>query len=259
MALVKQALKIGPLQWEVKMRAFTSLVAAGCVLLGCLSATASPTYRIDPQTSLLTSLEGLEIGGLRYRVRFMDGSCIQHFAGCDAEADLMWKTHEQAMTAGRGLLNALVDGVQVAGRSFDFDAQPWLVRGCENLDRAGSPDEPVCDMWTPFELFEVVPGQGLVVKINQTFNSIDVGLVDEVNTGWGSVTRDADTVDVGVFRNVDRTWALWELESMPVSAPGTALSSLSGIVLLLVLRMAKASRLNCRRWAGRAVAGRIGR
>jgi hypothetical protein len=163
-------------------------------------------------TSLLGA-DNVEVNGLFYNVRFLDGTCIALFNGCDDRTDFVFNTVDTATAASEALLAQ----VFVSGIKGDFDATPWLTNGC-----SGNSD---CIVATPFR----EEGQG-------AFHYI--GAVNGVNDVDDSVYVTSWDVD-GDYADFDnRTFAVWG-EAVDASAPGTAMILLMGIAGLLVSQRRK--------------------
>jgi hypothetical protein len=164
-------------------------------------------------TSLLGA-DNVEVNGLYYNVRFVDGTCFLLFNGCDASNDLLFNTRDSAEAASASLLSQVFNGNTL------FDSSPELTNGCT----FGG----VCDIHT-----------GFAIGINP--NS------DFVSTIKARNKRELfeDVVSVGYFfTSVDTTsyirdvYAVWN-EPVEASAPGTAMVLLMGIAGLIVSQRRK--------------------
>lgn len=88
----------------------------------------------------LTGANGVDVGGTLYDVRFVDGTCISIFSGCDSQSDFTFTTLANATLASQ----ALLDQVFIDSIAGQFDTSPQLTIGCENII--------LCDVWTPYRL-----------------------------------------------------------------------------------------------------------
>jgi hypothetical protein len=86
------------------------------------SAHALPVLRIDAN-GVLTGAEGVEVGGTLYDVKFVDGSCVDLFSGCDEDTDFVNIALEQ-----------VVQQVFTPSVQGNFGHSPQLIKGCTDLD-----------------------------------------------------------------------------------------------------------------------------
>lgn len=86
-------------------------------------ASAIPVLQVT--NGVLTGATGVEVGGQKYDVRFVDGSCASLFNNCTASS-FTFKTVDTARAASQALLN----DVYVDGPAGNFDSNPLSVFGC---------------------------------------------------------------------------------------------------------------------------------
>lgn len=111
------------------------------MLIGPSWALALPTLVI--QNGILMGANNIDVGGSSYDVRFVEGSCISLFNGCDTDADLTFLTSSVAIIANQALFSQVfTDGIL-----GNFDTQPGLINGCGGNGGGG-----VCRIRTPYEL-----------------------------------------------------------------------------------------------------------
>jgi hypothetical protein len=158
----------------------------------------------------LLGADNVEVNGLYFNVRFLDGSCIALFNGCDDPEDFLFGSNADALAASNSLLS------QVFIRGTSFDIFPQLTNGC------GS--QIGCDVITPFALFGT----------------------DRVSV-WTVLNQNDDNVDfVRFFEGASRAgdtgarilYAVWS-KPVEASAPGTAMVLLMGIAGLIVSQRRK--------------------
>ena len=100
--------------------------------------TANSTFTVlDIAGGLLVGASGVDVGGEFYDVTFVDGTCIDSFAGCDEVTDFAFADLASATLASQ----ALLDQVLLDGASGAFDSTPSLTAGC--------PGPTLCQIFTP--------------------------------------------------------------------------------------------------------------
>jgi len=103
------------------------VLAAVLVLLGCVPrANADPVLLINGN-GLLTGAHNVKVAGTLYDVTFVDGTCIDVFAGCDALSDFHFATFEDGIAAANALLGQVFVDAPAVG---EFDTHPELTFGC---------------------------------------------------------------------------------------------------------------------------------
>lgn len=178
------------------------------------NAQAAPILLVDASGEL-TGANGVDVGGTLYDVRFVDGSCIALFSGCDSVADFPFATKAGADEASQALLDQVLLGV--------FDDDPARTAGCEQP--AG------CQILTPYELF--AGGAGLI--LSGAINSPVADFVSDVGTTPANDTIGAD----------GSVYAVWTLPPTGTPLPGT-LSCLGIGLLGLVLANRRRAQARCR-------------
>src|SRR5262249_17482399 len=100
-----------------------------CFMGLCLAfanAHALPVLLVDAGTGKLLGADGVNVGGTLYDVRFVDGTCINVFSGCDSLADFAFTTLAAVAVAAQ----ALLDQVFLDVSAGNFDTDPTLTQGC---------------------------------------------------------------------------------------------------------------------------------
>ena len=184
------------------------------------NAHALPTLLVDSGTGKLTGADGVDVGGTLYDVRFVDGTCIALFSGCDSVADFPFATSAAAALA----VNALLGQVFVDGPAGQFDSTPGQIAGCSF--------SLVCGVIIPTATL----GGALVstiLVINASLESDDVFVVS-----FQGRSEDSSSVPALVF-------ASWTPSAVPVPLPGT-FSCLGIGLLALVLANRRRAQARCR-------------
>ncbi|HKA41513.1 MAG TPA: PEP-CTERM sorting domain-containing protein [Burkholderiales bacterium] len=145
-----------------------------------------PTLLVDGITGKLLGADGVDVGGTLYDVRFVDGTCIAVFSGCDGALDFTFQTPVLAHQASTALLASVF--LDVASGNFDTD--PGLTLGC-------GPGGVVCQVNTPFD---GLSPNSLLVDVASN------GSVEANDLSPGAITTDrfGDTA-----LSPTRSWALW--------------------------------------------------
>ena len=164
-------------------------------------------------TSLLGA-DNVEVNGLFYNVRFIDGSCIALFNDCDDPADFFFLSAHDSIRATEDLL------AQVFNDRTIFGEFPALTSGCEDVS--------FCNVFTPYELFNSNRVIGYAA-VNRSF--VHGGGVDLVVSTSGPVFFDSVVLSSYVY-------AVWS-KPVEASAPGTAMVLLMGIAGLIVSQRRK--------------------
>ena len=174
-----------------------------------VSGVAAATLNvIDGQ---LLGASGVYIGGSRYDVNFVDGTCIDLFAGCDDGGDFDFNTPWQ----GHDAAQALIDQVFVDGPAGMFNSNPELTVGCEG-------SSTICRIIIPHT---IVSGTALFLSALTRNNDEGAGAV-----GWAYIPNDFDTsiYDIKTFAQFTQT-----LSGVPLPSAfwlfGTVLLGLVGI------------------------------
>jgi PEP-CTERM motif len=150
----------------------------------------------------LTGATGVNVNGSLYDVRFVEGTCVSLFSGCN-DVGFTFHTSTDAVAASQ----ALLDQVFLDSSSGNFGTQPSLTFGCENPG--------TCNVATPIFL--------------GPFNLIEVGFASNTDATGDSafVTRFEATRDTGGSDSA-LVWAVWTVSS---SVPEPATLALFGIAL----------------------------
>ena len=111
------------------------VLAAVLVLLGCVPlANADPVLLIDG-SGRLTGAHNVRVAGTLYDVTFVDGTCVDVFAGCDAVSDFQFAAFEDAIATASALLRQVFVDAPAVG---DFDTHPELTFGCTDRFQCGA-------------------------------------------------------------------------------------------------------------------------
>jgi len=123
-------------------QAFEWIVTTACgearvsaTLFSGADAGPGPTLIVDDAGQLLGA-DGVDVEGTLYDVRFLIGTCIDLFEGCDEGSDFPFVEPTQAT---RELLNQ----VFVDGPSGNFDSDPSLTFGCDAICSVSIPALPL--------------------------------------------------------------------------------------------------------------------
>lgn len=173
-------------------RRFLSVSIPTVTLWGALlgSAQAAPVLILDSDGTLLGA-DGVNVNDASYNVRFLDGTCVALFNGCDAVTDFTFQTAETANAAAQ----ALLDQVFLDGPLGSFDTSPGLTKGC------GNPFS--CRVFVPSHLNEVfVEGvfvDEVFVAIAHNHSEGFADLVHSDNASQLTDTNDSDSFVYAVF------------------------------------------------------------
>ncbi|NKB58813.1 MAG: PEP-CTERM sorting domain-containing protein [Alphaproteobacteria bacterium] len=93
------------------------------------TAHAVPVLIIDSNGQLLGA-DDVDVDGSLFDVRFVDGTCVDLFGGCNENSDFDFPIAASATLAAQALLDQVfLDIVQGS-----FDSDPSLTHGCESID-----------------------------------------------------------------------------------------------------------------------------
>jgi hypothetical protein len=190
------------------------VLAALLAVLGCAPlANADPVLLING-SGMLTGARNVDVGGTLYDVTFVDGTCIDVFAGCDAASHFNFATFAEAAAAA----NALLGQVFIDGPAGNFDTHPDLTFGCT--------DPFVCAAAIPTGITTgggVVPGG--VVFGALAYNAVSGNLVTNFN-----FLQDFDTSASGNV-NAQVVWAKFTA-AQPVPEPASLMLLGSGLAIV---------------------------
>jgi len=181
---------------------FVSVSHAGVIIIG---------EYINGHFISLLGADNVEVNGSFYNVRFLDGTCIALFNGCDASKDFLFGTMEDAQAASGSLLAQVYSAGSLLGK------EPEYTDGCS--DKYG------CEIFTAYG----VNAGGAVAATVTEINFLD----------------DNDAYDYEYWELNDDTvpeaWQVYAVWSEPVEAsePGTAMVLLMGIAGLIVSQRRK--------------------
>ena len=112
---------------------FVSVSHAGVIIIEDIDAYGNVTS--------LLGADNVEVNGLFYNVRFLDGTCIALFNGCDASADFLFGTRGDAQLAADALL------AQVFADGSYYGSFPEFTYGCS--------DQYTCSIITAYDVVAV--------------------------------------------------------------------------------------------------------
>ncbi len=177
-----------------------AIVVGAMVSLGLTSAPAlaAPILLTDSAGQLIGA-DGVLIDGSLFDVRFVDGTCVDLFGGCDEESDFAFGGNPSgAEAAANALLNLVFQDV-AAG---DFDSDPTLTNGCSFAQ---------CSVFIPF----AVDTAASLVIVSQAINAMFSNAVD----ASGPLSTFADTTP-----NTNTVFAVFQPSAPPavIPLPGAA-------------------------------------
>jgi len=179
---------------STRKNAIRLLTAAFC--LTCAgAASAVPVTVVFTGSGELLEARDVNVNGTLYRVEFLEGSCFGLFSGCDQTSDFAFQTEADALAAAQ----ALLDTVLLSLGGLNWDLEPALIRGCEDII--------VCDVLIPWSV--PLPSIGVAVARNGAISVPDAALSGFFPDGL-------------LFTAADTTWAVFTPTSVVnVSEPGT--------------------------------------
>ena len=163
-------------------------------LLNWPVAAQALTLQIDAN-GILTGASDVDVSDTLYDVRFLDGSCISLFTGCDESTDFAFTTAAEAMIAAQALLDQVFTDTPLG----QFDSDVDQTNGCTNSGLG------FCGVYSPFAFAPF----GVEVADLENFILGDFDHIGELTIG-----PDDDLTPNPAF-----TFAVWSLASAP--EPGT--------------------------------------
>jgi hypothetical protein len=161
------------------------------VLGFCLGASANAAT-LNVVGGQLVGASNVNVGGFRYDVEFVEGTCIDVFDGCDSAGDFAFGDLAAVNVASQ----ALLDQVFVDGVAGNFDTDTTSTFGCTSA--------VICSAQTPYAVVDA-DSFGVGIALNFTAEESD-------GIGDGTNQKTADSgVGVGEFY----MYAVWT----PVAVP----------------------------------------
>lgn len=200
-------------------------ILLGVFLTLILSTSAySATLIID--NGQLVGADGITFDGYTGSVRFVEGSCVDLFNGCDEPSDIVFETLTSTNTEAKDL--ALLANTALLEQVFDanplYDKSIELTFGCEQGTFVAL---NFCGIITPYDYTD----NDSVVTVSLTNRDDDSGL-DVVAFGQGYATTDS-TIPTNPNAPDRLVYATWTLTPVPLPAAvwlfATGLLGLIGI------------------------------
>lgn len=200
----------------------SALVAA---VMSSFSTDARAVSFITDDLGNLLGASNVNVGGNLFDVTFEEGTCVEHFGGCDSASDFTFQTEADALAASDALLEQVFLDAPAAPGNFDSD--PSLLHGC-TLSFA-------CGAYTPYAV--------------TTYGMSDFVLV-AMAANFAEESHDTSVdADHGIYHPVNDpyAWALWTPISisrlavsaasaaptvMPLPAAGWLLASVLGVLFI---------------------------
>jgi hypothetical protein len=171
--------------------------AAAAALVASLPNAAVAQQLIVDSSGKLTGATGVNVNGTLYDVTFVDGTCASVFGVCSSSNFAF--NESGALAAAQ----ALLDQVFIDGPTGQFDSNPAMTLGCDNVQ--------ICDAEIPYDTFADFYG-GADVATAVAVNSEPSFIPDA--TGASAVVA-SDTM------GEDYVWAKFRLSSAAVPEPST--------------------------------------
>jgi len=182
--------------------------------LVCGVVQAAPLLQVDA-AGRLTGATGVVVGNFgTFDVRFVDGTCIEVFSGCDKATDFVFHLSTETIAASQALLDQVFVG--------KYDDDPTLTIGCSDSD--------LCAAFTPAVAVLFAYDVGYVNGTGAV-NTVAGFSIDDYlgpNDGYSPlINRDLSTADSASGGGY-RVWAVW---SPSAQAPEPATLALLGLGL----------------------------
>ena len=178
---------------------FTILITLMTILLAGPAVFATPLLQIEG-SGQLTGASGVNVGGTLYDVKFVDGTCIGIFNGCNSENDFFFQNAASAILAAQ----ALLDEVFLDTILGNFDTSPFLTLGCELV----ASSKNVCRPSTPYK------------KRGPNLRARDASNDEEELKDKARLERYTESEDFGTQEN--HVWAYWTEYNTVPNGPGPA-------------------------------------
>lgn len=185
------------------------------LLITAWVSSSQATVILDIENGNLLGAKNVLVDGTLYDVRFLDGTCITLFSGCNESSDFVFNTESKADLAAQALsTQVFTDTVGL------FDSEPTLTAGCE------LPFRDICRIATPYQNLGSIVDAGLFDNTSPKYpNGFALGSFD---------------ISANFQLYNDYVYAVWSPSNV-VSEPGTVILLSLGIVGLLVSRQRKQS------------------
>ncbi len=118
---------------------FIALALLGSVVIGATSSETHAGVILDVSDGQLRGARNIDVRGTLYDVRFVEGTCVALFSGCDEDSDFTFQT----LIEGNQAADALLNQVFTDSSEGMFDTIPELTLGCEATTK--------CQLLFPYE------------------------------------------------------------------------------------------------------------
>lgn len=118
---------------------FTALALVCGVVMGAAPFDAQAGVILDFSDGQLRGARNIDVNGALFDVRFVEGTCVALFNGCDEDSDFVFQTEIEGNQAADALLNQ----VFLDSSEGMFDTFPELTFGCESTAK--------CQLLFPYE------------------------------------------------------------------------------------------------------------
>lgn len=181
------------------------------VFLTLVLSTSAYSATLVIEDGQLVGADGITFDGYTGSVKFVDGSCVDIFNGCDEPSDIVFETLTSTNTEARDL--ALSANTALLAQVFDanplYDINIELTFGCEEGTFVAS---NFCGILTPYDY----TANNSVVTVSLTNRDDNSGL-DVVAFGQGYAATDS-TIPLNPDAPDRLVYATWTVTPVPLPA-----------------------------------------
>ena len=181
------------------------------VFLTLILSTSAYSATLVIEDGQLVGADGITFDGYTGSVRFVDGSCVDIFNGCDEPSDIVFETLTSTNTEARDL--ALSANTALLAQVFDanplYDINIELTLGCEEGTFVAA---NFCGILTPYDYTD----SNSVVTVSLTNRDDNSGL-DVVAFGQGYAATDS-TIPLNPDAPDRLVYATWTITPVPLPA-----------------------------------------